>query len=118
MHRTLLIVLLLSGADALPAQTVSTRQNPANLFSQVLDLVSRTALDSLGPDVIFEKAARGLVTQLGDPYAALLSPEDLARFQRNTLGNRYAGINSADAAPYSGAPDDQCSFHLSIGEAF
>ncbi len=94
MHRTLLIVLLLSGADALPAQTVSTRQNPANLFSQVLDLVSRTALDSLGPDVIFEKAARGLVTQLGDPYAALLSPEDLARFQRNTLGNRYAGIGA------------------------
>jgi len=34
------------------------------------------------------------------------------------IGNRYAGINSAEAPQYSGAPDDQCSFHLSIGEAF
>lgn len=95
MHRrTLLIVLLLSGAGTLPAQTGTTRANPANLFSQVLELVSRTALDSLPTDVIFEKAARGLITQLGDPYASLLSPEDLARFQRNTLGNRYAGIGA------------------------
>ncbi len=34
------------------------------------------------------------------------------------IGNRYAGLTSHIAAPYSGAPDDQCSFHLSIGEAF
>lgn len=34
------------------------------------------------------------------------------------VGNTYAGINSSEAAQYAGAPDDQCSFQLSIGEAF
>lgn len=34
------------------------------------------------------------------------------------LGNPYYGQNSTTAAQYSGAPDDICTFHLSIGEAF
>ena len=89
------LLILMMSAAALHAQGTSPRpENSAALFSQVLDLVSRTALDSLGSDVIFEKAAKGLVAQLNDPYASLLSPEDLARFQRNALGNRYAGIGA------------------------
>ncbi len=35
------------------------------------------------------------------------------------FGNTYAGIYSSEVgANYAGAPDDQCSFQLSIGEAF
>lgn len=95
MYRRLLAAfIVLLSAGRLHAQTTARPQNPAALFSQVLELVTKTALDSLSSEVIFEKAARGLVTQLNDPYASLLSPADLARFQRNTLGNRYAGIGA------------------------
>lgn len=61
------------------------------LFSQVVRMVETTALDSLPQDEIYERAARGLIKEIGDPYAAILSPEELASFERNSLGNRYAG---------------------------
>ena len=61
------------------------------LFSQVVRLVETTALDSLPQDEIYRRAARGLIKEMGDPYAAILSPEELASFERNSLGNRYAG---------------------------
>ncbi len=94
-RRLAFLFLLFTGAGSLAAQgTVARPDNAAALFSQVLDLVSRTALDSLPADAIFEKAAKGLVAQLNDPYASLLSPDDLARFQRNAIGNRYGGIGA------------------------
>lgn len=62
------------------------------LFSQVLQHVERDAVDSLGPDAVLERAARGLVSQLNDPYAELYSAEELAAFRRNTLKNNYGGI--------------------------
>ena len=62
------------------------------LFAQVLQFVERHAVDSLGNAEIYEKAARGLIKGLNDPYADLYSPEELANFQRNTLGNNSGGI--------------------------
>lgn len=62
------------------------------LFSQVLQRVEESAVDSLSRAVIFERAARGLVKQLNDPYADLYSPEELAAFQRQTLRNNYGGV--------------------------
>ncbi len=62
-----------------------------DLFNQVFRLVSTTAVDSLPEDRLYELAARGLIAELGDPYADLLSPEQRAAFERNALGNRYAG---------------------------
>jgi len=64
----------------------------ARLFSQVLQRVEENAVDSLSRAAIFERAARGLVKQLNDPYADLYSPEELASFQRNTLRNNYGGV--------------------------
>ncbi len=94
IRRLIALFLLLPLAAPLGAQGSTRPDNPAALFSQVLEIVSRTALDSLSQSAVFEKAARGLVAELGDPYASLLSPEDLARFQRNTIGNRYGGIGA------------------------
>lgn len=64
----------------------------ARLFGQVLQRIEENAVDSLERAVIFERAARGLVKQLNDPYADLYSPEELASFQRNTLRNNYGGV--------------------------
>lgn len=64
----------------------------AQLLSQVLERVSRFAVDSTDEDVLYEKAARGLLAGIGDPYAALFSPEELATFNREEIGNDYAGL--------------------------
>lgn len=67
-------------------------QDGARLFSQILQRVEESAVDSLSRAAIFERAARGLIKQLNDPYADLYSPEELASFQRNTLRNNYGGV--------------------------
>jgi carboxyl-terminal processing protease len=64
----------------------------ARLFRQVFARVARDGIDSLSQDAMYEKAARGLVKSLGDPYADLYSPTELASFSRNSLGNAYGGI--------------------------
>jgi carboxyl-terminal processing protease len=64
----------------------------ARLFSQVLQRIEDNAVDSLTRNAMFEKAARGLIKNLKDPYAELYSPEEIASFQRNTLRNNYGGL--------------------------
>jgi carboxyl-terminal processing protease len=61
------------------------------LFGQVLDLVQHRFVDSVKTTELYEKAARGLVSQLQDPYSELLSPKQLSEFTKNT-GGRYGGI--------------------------
>lgn len=73
------------------------RQSPlpadgVRLFSQVLQRIQDNAVDSLSRSALYEKAARGLIKNLKDPYADLYSPEELASFQRNTLRNNYGGL--------------------------
>ena len=41
----------------------------ARLFGQVLDLVSSRFVDTVDTGALYEKAARGLVGQLQDPYS-------------------------------------------------
>jgi carboxyl-terminal processing protease len=62
------------------------------IFQAVFGIVARDALDSLTTDRIYEKAARGIVAGLDDNYASLFSPDEYARFNRNSLGNRYGGL--------------------------
>lgn len=62
-----------------------------DLFNQVFRLVAETSLDSLPDEELYTRAARGLVRELEDPYADLLSPAQRASFERNSIGNRYAG---------------------------
>lgn len=84
------LILPLALGAALAANTARVRES-IDLFNQVFQLVSTTAVDSLPEDELYEMAARGLIAELGDPYADLLSPEERASFERNALGNRYAG---------------------------
>jgi carboxyl-terminal processing protease len=64
----------------------------ARLFAQVFARIAADAVDSVTPDAMYEKAARGLVKSLNDPYADLYSPQELSSFSRNSLGNSYGGV--------------------------
>jgi len=64
----------------------------ARLFAQVFARIAADAVDSVAPDAMYEKAARGLVRSLNDPYADLYSPQELGSFSRNSLGNSYGGV--------------------------
>jgi len=63
----------------------------ARLFGQVLDLVSSRFVDTVDAATLYEKAARGLVGQLQDPYSELMSPSQLKSFNSST-GGRYGGL--------------------------
>jgi carboxyl-terminal processing protease len=63
----------------------------ARLFQQVYSLVSDRFVDTVDAATLYEKAARGLVQQMQDPYTELLSPKQVSEFNRNTAG-RYGGL--------------------------
>jgi carboxyl-terminal processing protease len=65
-------------------------QSSGLLLEQVMSLVQRQYVDSMPTSAIFEKAARGMVHELNDPYSELLSPRQSEDFNRNT-GGRYGG---------------------------
>lgn len=91
-RRTALIgvILVPAIAGAFVVQERSAREG-GRLFSQVLELVNARFVDSVNAADLYEKAARGLVTQLQDPYSELMSPKQLTQFNTNTAG-RYGGI--------------------------
>ncbi|MEP7324805.1 MAG: S41 family peptidase [Gemmatimonadota bacterium] len=61
------------------------------LFDQVFSLVSTRFVDTLKTDELYERAARGLLNELNDPYATLISPKEMEAFTVETAG-RYGGI--------------------------
>jgi carboxyl-terminal processing protease len=63
-----------------------------DLFAQVFSLVRSSSVDSIGTDLLYEKAARGLVESIGDPYAELFTRDELASFSRESLGGAYGGL--------------------------
>ena len=77
-------------AGAFLVESAHDRSGP-RLFDQVVSLVSDRFVDSVGSAALYEKAARGLVRELQDPYAALYSPKELQDFTRMT-GGRYGGL--------------------------
>jgi carboxyl-terminal processing protease len=89
--------LLALAAIALPiaigAFAVQERasQNGARLFDQVLAIVGDRFVDSIGTGALYEKAARGLVEELRDPYSELYTPKELEAFN-TTTGGFYGGI--------------------------
>jgi carboxyl-terminal processing protease len=83
-----LLLPLLAGAFFF--DSAENRQG-VRLFDQVLTLVSGRYVDSLEAGALYEKAARGLVREIEDPYAALYSPEELRAFTLAT-GGRYGGL--------------------------
>lgn len=62
------------------------------LFEEVLTRVAAYGVDNVGEDSLYALAARGLLRRIGDPYADLYSPEELAQFQRENLRNGYGGM--------------------------
>ena len=66
-------------------------QSGAELFRDVLTLVSTRFVDTLDVSEVYERAAEGLIERLEDPYAALFSPEDLEEFTVAYEGH-YAGV--------------------------
>lgn len=61
------------------------------LLEQVMALVSDRFVDTMPRGAMYEKAARGLVRELNDPYTELLSPRELKQFTSRT-GGRYGGL--------------------------
>ena len=85
---SLFLVPVLAGGFAL--QTRATKGG-AQLLDQVLNFVALRYVDTLDAQALYEKAARGLVKELNDPYTELFSPKQLEEFARSTSG-RYAGL--------------------------
>jgi carboxyl-terminal processing protease len=84
---TLLLVPIVAGGFFLQAPPVRAS---ARLFDQVRALVETRYVDSVPDNQLFEKAARGLVRELNDPYSELLTPKESESFNRSTNG-RYGG---------------------------
>jgi carboxyl-terminal processing protease len=84
-----LLLPLVGGGFALQSWAAS---DSARVFHEVLAHVAERGVDSIGADRLYERAARGLLGEIGDPYAELFSPEQLAEFSRQTLRNSYAGV--------------------------
>lgn len=61
------------------------------LFDQVLSHVRRYAVDSLDDATLYERAAAGILSELPDPYAALLVGSGQTSVAEQTSGN-YGGI--------------------------
>ncbi len=83
-----LVLPLIAGAFV--QQNTGTLES-ARLLEQVMQLVSNRFVDTLNAAQLYEKAARGLVQELNDPYTTLLSPRELSNFNATT-GGRYGGI--------------------------
>ncbi len=97
-----LVVIAPLAAGGFIAQDRAT-QDGGRLLGQVLDLVQSRFVDSVSESLLYEKAARGLVNQLQDPYSELLSPRDLTQFN-TTTGGRYGGLGmSIEQQPGKGA---------------
>jgi carboxyl-terminal processing protease len=87
----------------------------ARLFEQVLAHVRDYHVDSLPEDELYRRAIDGMLQQLHDPYAALLTGKDYQRQQERTTGD-YVGVGlQVDArngwitvvAPMPGTPGER-----------
>ena len=115
----LALVPLMVAAVLLGARRFATAPDPvdgARLFRQVFERVARDGLGAQGEDRLYERAARGMLLSIDDPYAELFSPEQLGSFQRNTMRNDYAGVGmqiesqpgrTVVAAVFPGSPAEQ-----------
>lgn len=85
---SLLLIPMVAGGFLL--EQAPLRATP-RLFEQVLSIVASRYVDSLPSPEMFEKAAKGLVRELNDPYSEVLAPRQSEEFNRST-GGRYGGV--------------------------
>jgi carboxyl-terminal processing protease len=98
---SLLLLPIVAGGFLL--QSAPARTTP-RLFDQVLSIVANRYVDSMQSSAIFEKAAKGLVHELNDPYSELFAPKANEEFNRQ-VGGRYGGVGmllEAQKAPGGG----------------
>lgn len=82
--------------SGLAGQQPPTQERPrgsaeSSVFLEAMEAIRQHALEVHSDSVLWEKAIDGLVQELGDPYATVLSPEEVAAFEEESTGN-YAGI--------------------------
>jgi carboxyl-terminal processing protease len=63
----------------------------AQVFLSTLDIIRDYALEPRADSLLWEEAIDGLIKELNDPYATVLSPDEVASFEEQSTGN-YAGI--------------------------
>jgi carboxyl-terminal processing protease len=63
----------------------------ARLFDDVLGHVAAYYVDSLGESDLYDRATRGMLEELKDPYSVLLTGDDYKSLTEQTSGN-YAGL--------------------------
>ena len=80
-----LIVPVIAGGAA---WQVREQTAGVELLQQVLQLVNNRYVDTLSMSDVYEKAARGLVRELNDPYSELYTPRDYKTSNSRT-GGRY-----------------------------
>ncbi|HSC33239.1 MAG TPA: S41 family peptidase [Gemmatimonadaceae bacterium] len=97
--RTVVVAAALAAAAgvAIVVGMAASRQSKrderdARLFDEVRRLVATRDVDSISDDSLFVKAANGMVSAIGDPYASLFSRTAMAGFLRNDIGNAYGGL--------------------------
>ena len=76
-------------------------QATARLFGEVLSIVNDKYVDSVAMGDLYEKAARGMLSELNDPYTELLAPKDYQSFSTRT-GGRYGGVGMQIEEPQPG----------------
>src|SRR5918998_3670054 len=72
-------------AGGFMVQQQSTAEG-VQLFRNVVELVSQRYVDTVSQAQLYEKAARGLLEELNDPYTELLSPKDRSALETRTGG--------------------------------
>ncbi|MBX3175203.1 MAG: S41 family peptidase [Gemmatimonadaceae bacterium] len=90
-----LLGLGLAAGVWLVARAVNGDERRAREGAQLLDIVMQRVrdayVDSVPEERLWEAAVQGLVTQLGDPHSAYLTPERVERLQRS-VSNSYRGV--------------------------
>jgi len=62
----------------LVGKTAASPVNGGRLFDQVFERVSHAYVDTLADSALYRRAVDGLVSELGDPHSAYLSPKLMA----------------------------------------
>jgi carboxyl-terminal processing protease len=76
-------------------------QGSARLFGEVFSIISSRYVDSVNAGDLYEKAARGLLAELNDPYTELFEPKEYETFSTRT-GGRYGGVGMQIEEPQPG----------------
>jgi carboxyl-terminal processing protease len=82
------IIPLLAGGFVVQERAA---RDGVRLFEQVMSVVGDRFVDSVSASTLYEKAARGLLRELKDPYTELYTPKQLEAFN-TTTGGFYGGV--------------------------